>query len=107
MTHDTTRMHLVNDGADAHPPRPPRARTDQPSPSTRRRWADIERMSAAIDAARTDAHAVGVRAGYRQGWRWGLGCGLIAGALVAGLGWGAWLVLHVPDVAAPAAVGLL
>lgn len=77
--------------------RPAGARTDQPSETTRRRWA---RMAEKETAAREAAHADGVREGYRQGWRWGLCCGLIAAALLGGLCWGGWLVVNVPDAVA-------
>jgi hypothetical protein len=80
--------------------RPAGARTEQPSESTRRRWA---RMAEVESAAREFAHADGVRQGYKQGWRWGLACGVLAGALLAGVCWGTWLVVNVPD-AVPSAM---
>lgn len=74
--------------------RPAGARTDQPSESTRRRWA---RLATAEAAAREAAHADGVREGYRLGWRWGLACGAIGSALVVGIAWSGWLWVHAPS----------
>lgn len=81
------------------PSRPANARTSSPSDSTRSRWAQMERVSQAIEAARSEGRAEGVRHGYRQGWRWGLCCGLAAGALAASVAWGAYLARVVPGVA--------
>lgn len=87
-------LRLVPSPATDTPPRPPNARTEQPSESTRRRWA---RMAVIEAAAREAAHRDGVREGYMQGWRWGLACGVVAGALLAGVAWGAWLLVAAPS----------
>jgi len=70
--------------------RPPGARAEQPSESTRRRWA---RMGMAVDAAREAGRADGLRDGYLQGWRWGVGYGFVAGAVVTWLAWSVYRIV--------------
>lgn len=100
MPHPNTVINL-------HAAPPPNARTRTPADSTRRRWARMAEADATarqVDAAaREAAHADGLRAGYRQGWRWGAVCGGVAGALLATLGWAAWLTYDAPNAAPPSA----
>lgn len=77
-------------------PRPPTARTTQPSESTRQRWA---RMGKLVDTAKAEGHADGLRQGYAQGWRWGLGCGAVAGVAVTWLAWALFLTFTAPEAA--------